>query len=518
MNMTTLKSWLQSHGWNEDAGIYETGSGDVINYVSYRDMIATAEQWAVGWRNELGAGDSPFIALVWMDQSIRSITSLFAVILSGGIPIPLHEYTVPDEVIRIVDWIEPDLIILPDSKLQHIDGELQLEGKYKGYRVIEISGKDQWCFHGEKTTSFEREYSSSQLDQAAIIFLSSGSTGLPKGIMLSDANIMANLMQIQRDVQLEAKDRVLLFKSLGYSSTFTGELLLAMLAGASIYLCSVRHPLELIRFVDKLQISYVCTVPALITALDKNRSWSFPSMGSLRKLLIIGGKAAHNTVQSLLERIPSTQVMIGYGLTEAAPRVCSFILNDVPDKAGAAGLPLDGIVMQIRDEFGEVQPGTTGEIYVQGPNVMLGYYKDEVRSKAVLTEYGLRTNDIGHMDDDGYLYVTGRADNAMNVGGHTLYPESIELVLSIHPMIAEAAVLSIEDAHWGERIIALIVCHQKDNSEQELYSYCQQKLQPAQRPKEIVVVSTIPKTSSGKINRTALKPLYLEVHHDKYVH
>lgn len=475
--------------------------------LSYDEIVGRGIDFA----REIGrrAGRDRFIGLIWVNPSIECLIAMTAVVLAGGIPVPLHGYAAAGDLRRTVGRLEPDVAILSPDKLD-LWRRLQAGGHRLAGRLFDgASGRE--IDAGDGGAVRERRYVPP--DETCMVFLSSGSTGEPKGIMLSDRNIASNLDAILDYTSLSDEDRVLITKSPGYCSTVTGEWLAAQAAGADATLTGgLVHPLELARLVRDHAPTFLSTVPPVLQALADSAKWSPEEWASLRMLQVAGGPVPHGTLVRMADRLPRAELIFGYGLTEASPRVAYLPYGQLRNKPGSVGIPLQGVSVSIVRDGAEAARGQPGEVVVQGPNVMLGYYGDPERTAEVLDSRGLRTRDIGRMDADGYLYITGRADNAVHVGGHTIYPEAVELALSECPGIGEAAVVAVEDDRWGSRLVA-VIAGEGSASERELHAWCGRQLQPAMRPREFRFVARLPRTPTGKLDRVALKSLAKENRH-----
>ncbi|MDY7018740.1 MAG: AMP-binding protein, partial [Chloroflexota bacterium] len=179
--------------------------------------------------------------------------------------------------------------------------------------------------------------------------------------------------------------------------------------------------------------------------------------------------------------------------------------------ATSIGIPLDDVEIQIRDEDGRVLPmGEIGELIVRGPRIMKGYWKDEEKTKKAFTADGwYRTGDKGYLDEEGYIYLCGRADDMIVRGGENISPEEVENVLYTHPKIEEAAVIGVHDPEWGSEPMAIVVLKKEETATpEEIMEFCRAKLASFKRPRYVVFVDELPKTSTGKVLRRTLRDKY----------
>jgi long-chain acyl-CoA synthetase len=477
-------------------------------WISYAELASESRELALAW-NGYGIRKR-FIALIWLEQSPDYLRNFQAVVYAGGIPVPVHAYTRMEEVMHIASRVEAEMVILSSDKAARLLNRQELFRKAvyidgrTGKTLEELTG-----LHGS-STNVGRSYVPDE--RTSVIFMTSGSSGIPKGVMLSADNILHNVMSILDYVRLDADDRILLYKSLGYSSSVTGEWLLALASGAELLLVPpFIHPFSMISCIRDHRPTFLCTVPSTLTPLLKSSAWEARDVVSLRTLLIVGGAMPSAMLTALQQRIPHTAIMPSYGLTEASPRVCYLPADQLMHRPDSVGIPIQGVEVQIVRDGAKVSPGELGELVVRGPNVMLGYYNDVQRTGEVISEFGLHTSDIGCLDEDGFIYVKGRKDHALNIGGHTIYPEPVEQHLLLHPYIREAAVSSRSDDIWSQRMVALVVpadgAPPVEQLLQELHRYCQEGLSPIQLPREIHIAAHLPVTGPGKLDRRAVRQM-----------
>lgn len=476
--------------------------------LTYADMYRDANQMAE--RLQQNAFRRRFLAVIWMEQSPECFKAFMSVLLAGGIPVPLHPTYKWEEVLAVVHKVEAEAVLLSRSYWDSPVKPSSSAGQISFPQTCFIDGESGERFEdipNLRPVEFRRSYVPP--DETAVIFMSSGSTGTPKGIMLSERNLLSNVSSIQGYLHLTDEDRVLVSKSFGYCSTITSEWLLALLTGAQIIMSAgFFHPLYTVAFIREHRATFICTVPSALLPLLKTSKWEHSDLRSLKKMIIVGGGMPPEMLLKLQQDLPWTQVIPCYGLTEAAPRVTYLPAHSLEYKSNSVGIPISEVHVDIYREEQPVGIGEIGELVVRGPNVMLGYYNDLERTNAVKTPYGLRTSDAGYKDSEGFLFITGRIDNAINVAGHTLYPEMIERVISIHSSVQEAAVVGRPDEVWGQLPVAYVVLKEKSISAEsaidEIYRYCQEHLNSVQRPKNIIVIPELPKTKSGKLDRVQL--------------
>jgi long-chain acyl-CoA synthetase len=243
--------------------------------------------------------------------------------------------------------------------------------------------------------------------------------------------------------------------------------------------------------IEKEKVTYVAAVPRLFLGMLFHTGGEKYRVDSL-KVCITGGAAMPPEFIPVFEQRFGVKIMEGYGLTEASP-VSSFSRLDMPQKPGSIGIPIPNVAARIVDEDGrEVPRGTIGELILKGENIMKGYYGDEEMTAQVLRDGWLFTGDIGRMDQEGYLFLTGRKKRMIITSGFNVYPREIEIILALHPDVQAASIVGKEDLLRGEIVRALIV--RKPGAaieERELLRHCRTYLSSYKVPREIEFVERI---------------------------
>jgi acyl-CoA synthetase (AMP-forming)/AMP-acid ligase II len=227
-------------------------------------------------------------------------------------------------------------------------------------------------------------------------------------------------------------------------------------------------------------------------------------LDSLRYCSQAGGHMSKKLKEQLRQALPNqTKIYIMYGATEASARLTYLEPDRFEDKLDSIGKPIPGVILRILDERGkEVPNGQAGELVATGPNIMQGYWKDVKSTAKVLNKNGYHTGDLGYKDKEGYFYVTGRKDSLLKIGGHRINPQEIEDVLMETELVIEAAVFGIPDGLLGYKLVAAVTPKNEDCSADRILSKCSEKLPRYKLPGEINLVRTLPKNTSGKIDRT----------------
>jgi long-chain acyl-CoA synthetase len=344
-------------------------------------------------------------------------------------------------------------------------------------------------------------------DDTAVILYTSGTTAQPKGVELTQNNLYTNCVDSIASLNLDAKHRILNILPPFHVFGLTANVLMPIVLGASVYAIARFNPAGVIKTIAKERISVIMAIPSMYGALLRTKSARREDFESF-ELAISGGEPLPDSVrEGFADRFGIT-LRQGYGLTETSPVVAVSSVAVFRD--GTVGKPLKEVSIRIVSETGDDLPtGHDGEILVKGPGVMKGYYKKPEETEKVIDSDGwFHTGDVGHLDQDGFLAITGRAKEMLIIGGENVFPREIEAVLETHPEVLQAAVIGIPDASRGEVPVAFVIPrHGCALDEQELRSYARRSLAGFKVPKQIHIREDLPTGPTGKILKRRLHDL-----------
>ena len=341
----------------------------------------------------------------------------------------------------------------------------------------------------------------------ALLQYTGGTTGLPKGAMLTHRNLVANTLQCYAwtgaGVDIE-HERVLTPLPLYHIFSLTANLLsFAMLGGLNYLIPDPRDLRRLIRVMAGAKITWMSGVNTLLNALTNTPEFAALDFSALR-VAVAGGAAIQSEVARRWREITGSQVVEGYGLTEASPVVC--INPFLTPKVGSVGLPVPSTEVTIRDDAGKVLAiGEEGEVWVRGPQIMKGYWQQPDETDRVLSADGwLRTGDIGAFDVQGFLKLLDRKKDMINVSGFKVFPNEVEDVAVQHPGVLEAAVIGVPDARTGQAVKLFVVKRDPALDKADLAHFLRERLAAYKRPTIIEFAEQLPKSNIGKILRKEL--------------
>lgn len=350
-------------------------------------------------------------------------------------------------------------------------------------------------------------------DDVAMIVYTSGTTGRPNGVMLSHRNFISNLEAANSRMGLGADDSILVVVPLYYIHGRMQLLLHAMLGGTVVFSAGFQFPQKvLLELVEHGTTGFSGVPYHFKQLLDRSKLASTP-LPALRYVLVTGGALPTEELDRLSAAMPGVGIHLAYGQTEAAPRITWIGPEDLERKRGSLGRALPGTVLEILGGDGKpVGPMQIGEVVASGPNIMKGYVSGDERALGKIDAEGrLRTGDLGYLDDEGHLFLSGRSSEMIKSAGERIFPQEIESVVARHPRVREVAVIGLPDPLLGERIAAYLTLSEGDPIDlAEFRQHCLKSLPFVRVPKTFEVLDELPRTDSGKVSRAALKKLVLE--------
>ena len=343
-------------------------------------------------------------------------------------------------------------------------------------------------------------------DELAILLYTSGTTGRPKGVMLSHGNLVANNTTIIDYLSLGPDDVGLTVMPFHFS--YGNSVLHTHLgAGATLLLeDNLAFPLVVMQRLQDERVTGFSGVPSTYAILMSRTRIEDFDLRSLRYLTQAGGAMTRASIERMRALVPHARFFVMYGQTEATARLTYLDPDRLDDKPGSVGKPLAGIEIEIRDPAGHrLPPRQTGELCARGPNVMLGYWRDDEMTREALDDGWLHTGDLGHADDEGYLYIDGRLVEMIKVGSFRVSPLEVEEVLATLPGIAEMAVAAVPDELLGQAVKAVLVLRDgAELDELRVKAHCRERLASYKVPKVVEFARELPRTASGKIQRYKL--------------
>lgn len=448
-------------------------------------------------------------------NSPHYIASYLGVIAAGCIAIPLNVHERASVLSRQIEHASCNAIV---ADVQHVEwGTLAttIEGVVSLTLALELqpglAGCDAFCaalnngMGNGMGSDGELRLTQLPADDPAMMIYTSGTTARPKGVLLSNGNLVANARAIAAYLQIATTDKVLCGLPFHFSYG-TSVLNSNLISGAHLLLeDNFAFPQQTLRRMQDEGVTGFPGVPSTFALLLGRCQLSDFDLSKLRYVTQAGGSMPRSQIEKLRQQLPHTQVFIMYGQTEATARLSYLAPDLLESKLGSVGLPLPGVEIEVRNGEQVVPAGQVGEICARGPNIMLGYWHDPELTAQVLRDGWLHTGDLGHVDAEGYLYIDGRAVEMIKVGAFRVSPQEIEEVLATFPGVQEVAVTGVPDDVLGQSIKAVIVLRDGVAADMRaVKAHCRQHLANYKVPKIVEFAAALPRTSSGKVQRFKL--------------
>ena len=351
-----------------------------------------------------------------------------------------------------------------------------------------------------------------QRDDPAVIFYTGGTTGFPKGVILSHLNLWCSAMSRMAMIP-SSPDAVGLHVAPLFHVAAAGRMIAHTLIGGGAVILPSFRPEELMDCIERHAIVEVVLIPSMLQMLLAHPAFDAKRLSSLRRITFGGSVIPESVLDQALSLLPQVEFIQSYGMTEAAP---PLTLNSHDSHVGegrrlgrhrSAGREVYGVELKIIDEAGnETVPGTAGEIVVRSPNVMQGYWGKPEETAKVLRDGWYHTGDGGYFDKDGYLYIVDRMKDMIISGGENVYSAEVENAIAQHPSVALNAVIAIPSEAWGESVHAVIVLKPGATlSLVELQAHCKILIAGYKCPKSVEFREQLPTSSVGKVLKTALR-------------
>jgi amino acid adenylation domain-containing protein len=480
--------------------------------VTYRQIDESANRLGHGLR-EAGIREGDRV-VVFLENGVEAVVSFFGVLRAGAVFVPVGSTIKADKLAYILDDSGASALIYDErsattaaAAMRAAPPPLRKAIVVGGGRVnTEVAGFDALTGAGQPANPPGRHVI--DLDLAALIY-TSGSTANPKGVMLSHLNMVAAATSIGRYLDNAEDDVILNVLPLSFDYGLY-QVLLAFQAGARLILeRSFVYPTVVFELLERERVTGLPLVPTLAALLLKHDLRTFDL--ALRYITNTGAVLPPAHIEALRSQLPGVRIFSMYGLTECK-RVSYLSPEEIDERPTSVGQPMDNVEVYVRDDEGTLSTVGTGELVVRGSNVMVGYWHaPELTSRTL--EAGpwpgqplLRTGDRFRIDENGYMYFLGRLDDTIKCRGRRVSPREVENAIYELSEVREAAVVGQPDPILGTAIVAFVSVSERDAlTERDLQRHCAERLEDFMVPTVVRLVSALPKTESGKIDRRRLQ-------------
>jgi len=478
--------------------------------LTYREMSTEINRYArmLEERYTLQPGERIGI---WATNSIEYLMLLFAIAKLGCIAVVLNVRLTPGELEYQLNDSGSRLLIVETSFRREAETILASTG------VKAVLWFDQGEDSGNRLSEQASIYSNEMRkregvagDTPFIICYTSGTTGKPKGAVLTQENMFWNAVNNVLALDLTSSDKSLTLLPLFHIGGIGLFALPTLFAGGAVIVPHRFDPQKTLQLIEEQHVTIVMGVPTIYDFVRKSPNFPTSNLDSIRWFYCGGAPCPHDLIRSYLDRgVPFAQ---GFGMTESSPTVFMTSREDYTRKIGSIGKPVMFCDIRVVDEKGQdVKPGEIGELWIKGGNIMQSYWNRPEATAEAFCDGWLLTGDLVTQDEEGFVTIIGRKKDMIISGGENIYPLEVEQVISQLPAVDEVAVVGVADAKWGEvPVAAIAVKSGHDLLEDDVKMYCQKRLAKYKVPVRIDFVTSLPKNATGKIDKKTIKADFLK--------
>jgi long-chain acyl-CoA synthetase len=451
---------------------------------------------------EHGVGVGETVSLV-MPNGLQTLRLLLGAMAAGRIVNPVNLLSQPSQMQYVLTHSDCRIVLVAPEWEDRVRDLLPSLGRPVSLVVVDPHASAPLGRIGDV-----RQEPAPTPDAIALLMYTSGTTGVPKGVMLTQANLATNAHAVGAEHALTPADRVLGVLPLYHINAFAVTMLAPLATGGSVAIAPKFSGGRFWAQAIESRSTWLNVVPTIVSYLLEGPTPDREATARIRFCRSASAALPPEHHRAFEDKF-GIDIIETMGLTETvAPSFSNPIARDAR-KIGSVGRASGCDARVVDGDLREVADGQTGELVIRGPNVMRGYYKNDDATRAAFTADGwLRTGDLGHRDVDGFFFVTGRIKELIIKGGENIAPREIDEVLLAHPAVLEAAAVGIPDRHYGQEIAAFVVLRDGiECTEAELRAFCQARLGPYKTPAAIHFADALPRGPSGKIQRLKLLDL-----------
>ena len=426
----------------------------------------------------------------------------------GAIMVPINVKLSADEMHYIIGHSKPKVLIVENEFQQKVVDINKLDSSVlpDEKHLFEIGGSDTFLELRNPTAKYNAEVSE---EDGAYILYTSGTTGRPKGAVLSHINVIHSLINYQQVFETNDTQKTIIAVPMFHVTGLVGQLLHMFYVGGTAYSMRRYQNEEYIQRVLENKINFLFNVPTIFIMMSTSKEFQKGSFDFVKKVAFGGAPIYQQTYKLLREAFPNASLHNAYGSTETTSPATLMPVSYPTSKLTSVGQPVSVADIKVmRDEQQECERGTVGELYIKGPMVIKEYWENPVANETSFSEGYWKSGDLGVMDEEGFIYIRDRKKDMINRAGEKIFSIEVEDVLKNHPNVVEAAVIGEPDPIFGEKVKAFVVgpnLSEKDFP--DLKQHCLEYLAKFKVPEEFEVIDSLPRNASGKILKNTLKNL-----------
>jgi len=476
--------------------------------LTYAETLEQVRKLAAGLQ-QMGVGTGDRVALLF-PNCIEFALAYFATLSLGAVVVPLNNRLAPGEFSYILNDCGPKILIVGPpfwETYQAFKDRLEAVEQivYAGDEVLE--GATAWTnlLGSERRASGQPDLN---LASPACIMYTSGTTGLPKGAIMSHGNIAANARNCGAHLDYKESDTTLIAIPLFHVTGLNSQLVAFFYTGGSAVLMRSYNTAGMIELIEKHRVTVLFNVPTMYTLMLLDEALDRVDTSSLRMAAYGGATIAPDTIMALQERL-GIDLYNAYGLTETSSLTTVLPACDALRKAGSVGLPVSGVRVRVVDQQGgELPPDSVGELTVRGANVVSGYWNKPEATRETIVDGWLHTGDYARIDPEGFVFIADRKKDMINRGGEKVYSIEVESALVTHPTVLEAAVVPRPHTVFGEVVHAFVVLRPGTQAtEDEVIEHCQGTIADFKVPVSVSFLQQLPRNPGGKVLKAKLRDM-----------
>ena len=518
MNTTDFLSIATSICPDRVAIIFEVNRNTFSQLGERVDRLASA-------LSALGVKKGDRVAMLQVNCN-QFVEAYFAAAKLGAIYVPLNFRVKGDELTYMLNSSESGTLLIGERYIDLVNSLRTNLSSVRHFISIE-SRRDGMLAYEEMIASSPADEVITEIDDddTTILMYTAGTTGQPKGVMLSHNSFAVYVLENVTPADPELEERNILTVPL-YHVAGIQAMMAAIYGGRTLIMERQFEAKEWMELAESEKANRAMMVPTMLKQLMDHPEFGEHDLSSLKVITYGAAPMPFEVIKKALDVFPGISFINAFGQTETASTITTLgpedhVISGTEEerekklrRLSSIGRPMSDVEMKIVGEDGQELPvGQVGEIVARGPRVMTGYWKDEEKTKKTIDKDGwVHTGDMGYMDEDGYFYLAGRATDMIIRGGENISPEEVEAVLLTHPKVDEAAVIGVPDEEWGEQPKVIVVLKQGEPATAgEIMEYCRERLASFKRPRSVVFVDELPRNQMGKVLKRVLREQYGKV-------